>query len=99
MFNIIRGVPLVGFDHRKRQSMLFMPGQGQLGAEGFIMGTLYTTVGLAIAGLIMITPKVKDVNTQRVLAYGLILLAVMAYRWGSACVSCGCIHHHAGAMF
>lgn len=28
MFNIIRGVPLVGFDHRKRQSMLFMPGQG-----------------------------------------------------------------------
>lgn len=31
---------------------------GQLGAEGFIMGTLYTTVGLAIAGLIMITPKV-----------------------------------------
>lgn len=29
MYNIIRGVPLVGFDQRKRQSMLFMPGQGE----------------------------------------------------------------------
>jgi hypothetical protein len=28
MFNIIRGVPLVGYDQRKRQSMLFMQGQG-----------------------------------------------------------------------
>ncbi len=30
MFNIIRGVPLVGFDHRKRQAMLFMQGQGEI---------------------------------------------------------------------
>ena len=28
MFNIIRGVPLVGYDARKRQAMLFMAGQG-----------------------------------------------------------------------
>lgn len=80
MFNIIRGVPLVGFDHRKRQSMLFMPGQGQLGAEGFIMGSLYTTVGLAVAALIILAPKVKDPNTQRVAAYGIILVAFMAFR-------------------
>lgn len=31
---------------------------GQLGAEGFIMGSLYTLVGLAVAGLIFIVPKV-----------------------------------------
>ena len=30
MFNIIRGVPLVGYDARKRQAMLFMAGQGAL---------------------------------------------------------------------
>ncbi len=126
MFNIIRGVPLVGYDARKRQAMLFMAGQGglwgrrlslrrrvrslllalrrlplhgqasqpssfhwlalldrphhrrhllthlptlvsllaplpagQLGAEGFIMGSLYTLVGLAVAGLIFIVPKVR----------------------------------------
>ena len=32
---------------------------GQLGAEGFIMGSLYTLVGLAVAGLIFIVPKVR----------------------------------------
>ncbi|KAL4859895.1 putative dolichyl-diphosphooligosaccharide--protein glycosyltransferase subunit 3B [Chlorella vulgaris] len=80
MFNIIRGVPLVGYDQRKRQSMLFMQGQGQLGAEGFIMGSLYTTVGMAVAALIMVAPKVKDPNTQRVVAYGIILVAFMAFR-------------------
>lgn len=109
MFNIIRGVPLVGYDGRKRQSMLFMQGNGaeaarpccllvppawrllpaagptnspaacpppltlspsvtsslplppagQLGAEGFIMGSLYTTVGLAVAALVILAPRVR----------------------------------------
>ncbi|KAL4425744.1 hypothetical protein ABPG75_009760 [Micractinium tetrahymenae] len=80
MFNIIRGVPLVGFDHRKRQAMLFMPGQGQLGAEGFIMGSLYTTVGLSVAALITLVPKIKDSGAQRVAAYAILLVAFMAYR-------------------
>jgi oligosaccharyltransferase complex subunit gamma len=80
MFNIIRGVPLVGYDARKRQAMLFMAGQGQLGAEGFIMGSLYTLVGLAVAGLIFIVPKVKDAQARRYAAYGLLALAFLAFR-------------------
>lgn len=80
MYNIIRGVPLVGYDGRKRQSLLFMPGQGQLGAEGFIMGSLYTTVGLAVAALLMVAPRIQDPKTQRVAAYGIILVAFMAFR-------------------
>ncbi|KAL4445853.1 hypothetical protein ABPG77_009052 [Micractinium sp. CCAP 211/92] len=80
MFNIIRGVPLVGFDHRNRQAMLFMQGQGQLGAEGFIMGTLYTTVGLSVATLITLVPKIKDSGAQRVAAYATILVAFFAFR-------------------
>lgn len=80
MFNIIRGVPFVGYDHRKRTSMLFTSGQGQLGAEGFIMGTLYTTVGLAVAAFITLIPKVKDPSAQRVAAYAVMFVAFIAFR-------------------
>lgn len=36
-----------------------MPPAGQLGAEGFIMGSLYTTVGLAVAALVILAPRVR----------------------------------------
>ena len=53
---------------------------GQLGAEGFIMGSLYTTVGLSAAALVLVAPRIKDPSTQRVASYGILLVAFMAYR-------------------
>ena len=46
-----------------------MPGQGQLGTEGFVMGSLYTSVGLAFALVVYIAPKAKSASTQRIIAY------------------------------
>lgn len=61
--------------------VLFMPGQGQLGAEGFIMGSLYCTVGLCVALLTQLAPNVlvNDKKSQRYAAFGLLLVAVFAY--------------------
>jgi hypothetical protein len=51
-----------------------------MGAEGFIMGSLYTTFGLSVAGFTMLVPLVKDPRNRRGLAYGLLAVAFMAYR-------------------
>ena len=40
LFNIIRGVPFTSFD-RAGQPIWYTPGQGQLGAEGFVVGSMY----------------------------------------------------------
>ena len=42
---------------------LFLPqGQGQLGAEGFIMGSLLTLFALSIATLSYVAPKVSNIS-------------------------------------
>jgi hypothetical protein len=51
-----------------------------MGAEGFIMGTLYTTVGLCAAGLLWLAPKASDAKSQRVLCYGLMAIGAIAYK-------------------
>ncbi len=56
-------------------------GQGQLGAEGFIMGTLYSSFGLAAAGLVSLVPRMKDKQSQRVVGYGLLFVMLRAYRF------------------
>lgn len=80
MFNIIRGVPMVGFDHRTRQSMIFMQGSGQLGMEGFIMGTLYSSFALFVSTFIFLLPRIKDASTRRSTAYLLLFLAFLTLR-------------------
>jgi len=82
MHNIIRGVPMQSWDRNSGKVLLFLSGpQGQLGAEGFIMGSLYCTVGLAIALLTQVAPNIlqHDKNSQRYAAYGVIGVAVYAY--------------------
>ena len=75
MHNIIRGMPMVTIDPNTKAPRYFMPGQGQLGTEGFIMGSLYTCVGLAFALVVYVAPKAKAASTQRILAYGSLLTA------------------------
>ena len=50
------------------QVMYFMQ-QGQLGAEGFLMGSLYSAVGLGFAALIWLTPYLKERTHQRIAGY------------------------------
>lgn len=69
MHNIIRGMPMVTIDPNSKAPRYFMPGQGQLGTEGFVMGSLYTSVGLAFALVVYIAPKAKSASTQRIIAY------------------------------
>lgn len=78
LHNIIRGVPLKYFDPKTGQVQLFLnQAQSQLGAEGFIMGTMYTAVGLAIALLTHLGPKIKDL--QRAACFSLIIFAGWVY--------------------
>lgn len=54
-------------------------GNGQLGAEGFIMGSLYTTFGLAAAGFTVLMPYVKQPTAQRALGYAFLVTMFLAY--------------------
>ena len=49
------------------------------------MGSLYTTVGLSAAALVLVAPRIKDPSTQRVASYGILLVAFMAYRCARQC--------------
>lgn len=64
------------------QVILFLQqGQGQLGAEGFIMGSLYCTIGICVALLTQVAPKVLVNNKrgQRYAAYFVLFVAAFAY--------------------
>ena len=57
---LYRGVPTYYADPTSGKVQLFLPqGQGQLGAEGFIMGTLVTAFALCVATLSYVAPKVS----------------------------------------
>lgn len=76
MFNIIRNVPMVGYDRQSSQSIVFTRSQGQMGAEGYIMGSLYTLFGLLLATFVWLLPSVKNDSTRRV--RGWVVLGLMA---------------------
>ncbi|KAK4439310.1 putative dolichyl-diphosphooligosaccharide--protein glycosyltransferase subunitB [Sesamum alatum] len=67
MFNIIRKMPLFLRDRKDPTKILFFyQGSGlQLGAEGFSIGFLYTTVGLLLAFLTHGLVKVRNRSAQR----------------------------------
>ena len=60
---------------------VFMPSnQGQLGAEGFIMGSMYLGFGLCVAALTFAVPKLASESGRRYAAYACIFSAVMIFR-------------------
>ena len=79
MYNIIRGVPFVGYDSRTRSTVLFMPGSGQMGAEGFIMGTFYMIFALLVAGFTKLLPTVKDETERRLRGWVMLIVAGMVF--------------------
>ena len=54
--------------------------QGQLGAEGFIMGSMYLGFGLSVATLTFAVPKLASESSRRYGAYACIFAAIMLFR-------------------
>lgn len=79
MHNIIRGMPMVTINPSTKLPQYFMPGQGQLGTEGFVMGSLYTLVGLSFGLVVYVAPKAKSPSYRRLLAYGGLALALFSF--------------------
>jgi oligosaccharyltransferase complex subunit gamma len=80
MHNIIRGVPMQHLDPRTGKVVLFLKtGQSQLGAEGFIMGALYTTVGLCLALLTHGAPYIPHKQAQMGASFLILLVTVLCY--------------------
>jgi oligosaccharyltransferase complex subunit gamma len=87
MFNIIRNMPMVTVDPNTKQPVYFMH-QGQLGMEGFAMGSLYTGFGLCFAVIVYLGPCLKNPTQQRYLCYTAMAVALWCigklvgiYRW------------------
>lgn len=60
--------------------LLAVSGQGQLGAEGYIMGSLYLLVGLIVAGATHLLPRIQDTSQRRMFGYVLLITAVFVFR-------------------
>lgn len=82
LFNIIRGMPLTTGDKDGRLQW-YMPGQGQLGAEGFFMGSTYVSFAMCVFALTQLPrwfASSKDSTSYRVVAYVLLLACVGLFR-------------------
>ena len=76
MHNIIRGVPMYFFDHQAGKVQMFLnQAQGQLGAEGFIMGSMTMAFALSIATLSYVAPKMSDPAWQRGVCWTALVVA------------------------
>ena len=79
MYNIIRGMPMV-LPQRDGTVKLFLDGSGQVGFEGFLMGTLYASVGLSLLALSAGATRLADEGGRRVAGYIALCAAWFAYR-------------------
>lgn len=69
MHNIIRNMPLFTVDRNDPSKLqFFYHGSGmQFGTEGFIVGFLYTIVGVLLAYVTHFAPNIRSKNSQRML--------------------------------
>lgn len=82
MHNIIRKMPLFMQDRANPDKLVFFyQGSGvQLGAEGFVVGFLYTLVGLLIGFVTHLAPLIRSKILQRLLMITVITISFMAVR-------------------
>ena len=82
MHNIIRGVPMWYFDPAAGRVQLFLAqGQGQLGAEGFIMGSCVTLFALSLATLSYVAPRIVNPGHQRIVSYVALGAGILSFSW------------------
>lgn len=64
MYNIIRGIPMYIFRDGKIQ--YWLPGrQGQLGAEGLIMGASYIAISVLLVVLTRVAPAIESIQLRK----------------------------------
>lgn len=82
MHNIIRKMPLFMLDRNDPSKLVFFyHGSGmQLGTEGFVVGFLYTIVGLFLGFITHVAPHVTSKNVQRVIMIFAITVSFIAVR-------------------
>jgi oligosaccharyltransferase complex subunit gamma len=78
MFNIIRGMPLVGIDPRNpgRVSWWSTSRSVQYGMEGFVMGSSYLLFSVLLGSAVFSVPKIKSAGTRSSAG-----VAVLALAW------------------
>lgn len=77
MYNIIRGVPLVTANREGRMIWWLDGRSGQLGAEGFVMGSSYMLFSALLASLTYVAPRVKSAGARGVLSLVLVIAAAL----------------------
>jgi oligosaccharyltransferase complex subunit gamma len=82
MHNIIRKMPLFMVDRNDPSKLVFFyHGSGmQLGTEGFVVGFLYTIVGILLGFVTHVAPNIRSKNAQRVLMVFAIGVSFVAVR-------------------
>ena len=89
MHNIIRGVPMYFYDPNAGKVQMFLnQAQAQLGAEGFIMGSMTMAFALSVATLSYVAPKMSNPFWQRVVCWAALIIGgfslrslVTSYQW------------------
>jgi oligosaccharyltransferase complex subunit gamma len=77
MYNIIRGIPFSIV--RDGKKVYWMDGrQGQLGAEGFIMGSSYIFFSSTLASLTYVVPRIKNTQARGLISLVLVLVAALS---------------------
>lgn len=75
MYNIIRGIPLY-YRGQNGKLVWWMEGRsGQLGAEGFVMGSSYLFFSTTLASLTYVVPRIRSSAARGVASLVLVLLA------------------------
>lgn len=59
---------------------LLRAGQGQLGAEGYIMGSQYMLLGLIVAAGTHLLPRLRDEHKRRTWGYILLVAGFLTFR-------------------
>eukprot|EP00252_Welwitschia_mirabilis_P017340 TRINITY_DN3842_c0_g1_i1.p1 TRINITY_DN3842_c0_g1~~TRINITY_DN3842_c0_g1_i1.p1 ORF type:complete len:346 (+),score=17.12 TRINITY_DN3842_c0_g1_i1:150-1187(+) len=82
MHNIIRNMPLFIADREDpSKPIFFYQGSGvQLGAEGFAVGFLYTIVGLLLAFVSQVVPRLGSARSKRIVTYLAMIVSVWCVR-------------------
>ncbi|KXZ42310.1 hypothetical protein GPECTOR_164g152 [Gonium pectorale] len=69
MYNIIRGVPFFTRDRNGNLQFFLTSRRGQLGAEGFMLGSLYILVALSLALVTYVAPRIASRVGREALSY------------------------------
>lgn len=69
MHNLIEGIPFQWVDADGALQLFAPPGEGQLGAEGLLMGMASVGFGLLLLIVMYLAPRLKSSIVQRVLVY------------------------------